>query len=176
MSTMASLVDVSYPNSALTSFAVYYRVYSSEGGDKKAKTSFDESDISLGRLNTLLIAPPHTAGSLKACITKVEGLVMPGHALYKEMELFQDVNSDAAMGDTDVIPFQGDTYLGSDQGNPVALVNATTDTAADQKVKPMSGKVFSEHPLDTAATNCALSDGPDSNFTKLARLSYTYSE
>ncbi|KIK07060.1 hypothetical protein K443DRAFT_673636, partial [Laccaria amethystina LaAM-08-1] len=104
---------------------VYYRVYSSEGGDKKAKTSFDENDISLGRISTLLIAPPHTAGSLKACIAKVEGLFTPGHALYEDMELFQDVNSDAAMSDTDVISFLGDTYPGGDEGDPIALVGAT---------------------------------------------------
>ena len=36
ISITASLVHISYPNSTLTSFAVYYRVYSSEGGDKKA--------------------------------------------------------------------------------------------------------------------------------------------
>ena len=176
MSTMASLVDVSYTNRALISFAVYYRVYSSEGGDKKAKTSFDESDISLGRVNTLLIAPPHTAGSLKACIAKVEGLVMPDHALYKAMELFEDVNSDAAMSDTDVISFQGDTYPGSDEGDPVALVNATPNTAADQKTKSTPGKVLSEYPLDTMATHSALLNGPDSKFTKRARLTLTWSE
>ena len=143
ISTMASLVDIFCANSPLISFAVYYRVYSSEGGDKKAETSFDESDTSLGRINTLFIAPPHTAGSLKAYIAKVEGLVTPGHALYKDMELFQDVNSDAAMSDTDVMSFQSDTYPGSDEGNPVALVKATADSAADQKVKPTPGKVLS---------------------------------
>ncbi|EDR07302.1 uncharacterized protein LACBIDRAFT_328174 [Laccaria bicolor S238N-H82] len=142
-------------------------------GDQKAKTCFDERDISLGRINTLFIAPPHTAGSLKLCIENVEGLVTPGHALYKDMELFKDTDSDTAMNDTDVISFQGDTYpAGSDQGNPVALVNATTNTAADQdegdhvapvnattnratdqKAKPTPGKVLSEYPLDTAPTN-----------------------
>jgi hypothetical protein len=110
---------------------------------------------------------------LKAHIAKVEGLVTPGHALYKDMQLFQDMNSDAAMSDTDVISFQGDTYPGSDEGDPVALVNATANMAADQKAKPTPGKVFSEYPLDTAATNCALSD---SNFTKRARLTLTYGE
>ena len=170
ISITASLVDVSYPNRALISIAVYYRVYPSEGeGEEKAKTSFDESDISLGRINTLFIAPPHTAGSMKAHIAKVEGLVTPGHALYKDMELFQDTNSDAAMNDTDVISFQDDTYPGSDEGDPVALVNATADTAADQKAKPTLGKVLSEYPLDTAATNRAFSDGPDSKFTRPAR-------
>ena len=175
ISTTASLVDVSYPNSALISFAVYYCVYVSDSDDEeKAKTSFDENDISLGRINTLFIAPPHTAGSLKAHIAKVEGLVMPGHTLYKDMELFQDVISDAAMSDTDVISFQGDTYPGSDEGDPVALVNATANTAVEEKAKPTSGKVLSEYPLvDTGATNYALLDGPDSKFTKRARFTRT---
>ena len=138
------------------------------------KTSFDESDIFLGRINTLFIAPPHTAGSLKACIAKVEGLVTPDHALYKDMELFEDMCSYAAMSDTDVISFQGDTYPGSDEGDPVALVNATANTATDQKAKPTSGNI--EYPLDTSATNRAFSDGPDSNFTKRARITVAYSE
>ena len=107
---------------------------------------------------------------------KVEGLVTPGHALYKDMELFQDMNSDTAMSDTDVISFLGDTYPGSDEGDPLALVNATADTAADQKVKPTPGKVLSEYPLDTAATNPTHSDGPDSNFTKRAHLTRTCSQ
>ena len=144
MSIMVRLVEVSCLNNALISFAVYYRVYLSEGeADEGAKTSFDESDISLGRIDTLSIAPPHTAGSLKACIAKVEGLVTPGHTLYKDMQLFPDMGSDASMSDTDVISFQGDTYPGSDEGDPVALVNAATNTAADQKAKPIPGNVLS---------------------------------
>ena len=156
---------------------MYYRVYSSEGeGEEKAKTSFDESDISLGRINTLFISPPHTVGSLKACIAKVEGLVTPGYALHRDMELFQDVNSDTGMSDTDVISFQGDTYPGSDEGDPVALVDVTANTVADQMAKPASGKVLSEYPLDIAATNHVLSDGPDSKFTKRGRLTGTHGE
>ena len=118
---MASLVYVSYPNSALISFAIYYHVNSSEG-DQEAKTSFDETDISLGCLNTLFITPPHTAGSLKARIAQVEDLVCLGHALYKDMELFQNISSDTATSDTNVIYFQGDTYPGHDEDDPIALV------------------------------------------------------
>ena len=152
---MARLVDISYPNSPLISFAVFYRVYASEGGDRKAKTSFDESDISLGRINTLFIAPPHTAGTLKARIAKVEGLVTPGHALYEDMELFQDVDSDAAMSDDDVISFQSDTYPGSNEGNPVALVKATVDTSVDQKAEATPGKVLTEYSLCCGNKPCA---------------------
>ena len=177
ISITASVVNLFYPNSALISFAVYYRVYLSEGkGDEKAKTFFDECDISLGRINTLFIAPPHTAGSLKASIAKVEGLVTPGHALYKDMELFQDIDSDTAMSDTDVISLQGDAYPGSDEDDPVALVNATANTEADQKAKPTPGKLLSQYPLDTVATKCAPSDAPDSKFTKRAQLTLTFSE
>ena len=92
------------------------------------------------------------------------------------MELFQAVDSDAAMSDSDVISFQDDTYPGSDEGDPIALVNATANIALDQKAKPRSGKFLSEYPLDTAATKHALLDGPDSKFTKRARLTTTCSE
>ena len=68
------------------------------------------------------------------------------------------------------------TEVGSDEGDPVALVNATANTAADQKCELTSGKVFSEYPLDTAATKRALLDGPDSKFTKRARLTTTCGE
>ena len=175
--TTVRLGDVSHLLNALISFAVYYRVYLSEGeGDEGAKMSFDESDLSLGRINTLSIAPPHTAGSLKACIAKAEGLVTPGHALYKNMELFEDMNADAAMSDTDVISFQSDTYPGSDEGDYVALVNATTNTAAVKKAKSTLGKVLGKYPLGTVATNRTFSDGPDSKFTKRGRLTQTYGE
>ena len=80
------------------------------------------------------------------------------------------------MNDIDVLFFQDDTYPGCDEGDPVALVNATTNTAADQNAKSTSGKLLSEHPLDTAATIRAFSDGPDSKFTKRARFLYTYGE
>ncbi|EDR13903.1 uncharacterized protein LACBIDRAFT_321574 [Laccaria bicolor S238N-H82] len=94
-------------------------------GDEKAKTSFDKSDISLGRINTLFIAPPHTAGSLKACIAKFEGLrVTQGHALYKDKDIL--------MSDTDVISFQNKTYPGSDEGNPVALATDSKFTKRGQ--------------------------------------------
>ena len=92
------------------------------------------------------------------------------------MELFEDMGSDAAMSDTDVISFQGDTYPGSDEGDPVALVNATSNIGVDQKAEPTPGKFLSEYPLDTAAINCALSEGPDSKFTKRGRLNSTCSE
>ena len=92
------------------------------------------------------------------------------------MELFQDMNSDAAMSDTYVISFQGDTHPGSEEGDHVALVNATANTVADQKAKPAPGKVLGEYPLEIAGTNRALSDGPDSKFTKRARFTCSYGE
>ena len=120
--------------------------------------------------------PLLTVGSLKACIAKVEGLVMPGHALYKDMKLFEAIDSDIAMSDIDVISFQDNTYPGSDEGDPVALVNATPNMEAKQKAKCRPGKVLNEYPPDTAATNRAFSDGPHAKFTKRAQLTCTQGE
>ena len=92
------------------------------------------------------------------------------------MELFQDVNGDAAMSDADVISFQGDSYPGSDEGDYVALVNATINTAAVKKTKSTLGKVLGKYPLGTVATNRTFPDGPDSKFTKRGRLTQTYGE
>ena len=75
ISTTASLqvVDGSYLNTDLIDIAVYYRIHSSEGdGEERAKTSFDERDISSGRINALSITLPHTAGSLKHASQKLK--------------------------------------------------------------------------------------------------------
>ena len=54
-------------------FLVYYRVYDDEG-EIVSKTSFDENNSSLGRVNTLSVPPPHTVSSLKKCIIISEDL------------------------------------------------------------------------------------------------------
>ena len=169
-------------NSAVNvSFAVHYRVYSSEG-DEKSKTSFDESDASLGRINTLLVAPPRTVGSLKACIAKIEGLVTPGHALYNDMELFEDMGSKTSTNDSDFLSFIGDTYPGSNEWDPVALVNAAFNVPVHEResmVSPLRSQVKPPEAIDKLHTLVAqyqIVSDPDPTFTKTARLFYMYGE
>ena len=51
---------------------VHYRVYE-ENGEVVSKTSFDENDSSLGRINILSIPPPHDVVSSKARLSKAKG-------------------------------------------------------------------------------------------------------
>jgi hypothetical protein len=169
-------------NSAVNvNFAVHYRVYSSEG-DETSKTSFEESDASLGRINTLLVAPPRTVGSLKACIAKIEGLVTPGHALYEGMELFEDMGSKTSMNDSDFLSFLGDTYPGSNEWDPVALVNAAFNVPVPERESIVSLLRSPVNPpedidkLHTLVARYQIISDPDPKFTKTARVFYMYGE
>ena len=137
-STTASLkvVDSSYSNTDLIDIAVYYRIHSSEGeGEERAKTSFDESHISSGRINALSITPPHTAGSSKHASQKSKA--SPCRVIYSTRKWNSSrVRVPCHKRHRCHINFQGDIYPGSDEGNPVAIVNATTNTAANQRAKP----------------------------------------
>jgi len=50
---------------------VHYHIYDKDGAIT-SKTSFDPDDKSLGRIDTLSIAPPHTVASIKARIVKLK--------------------------------------------------------------------------------------------------------
>lgn len=157
---------------------VHYRVYSSEG-DERSKTSFVESDASLGRINTLLVAPPRTVGSLKACIAKMEGLVIPGHALYEDMELFEDMGSKTSMNGSHFLSFLGDTYPGSNEWDPVALVNAAFNVPVHEResISPLRSEAKPPEDIDKLHTLVAqyqIVSDPDPTFTQTARLFYMY--
>ena len=136
----------------------------------------------MGRINTLLVAPPRTVGSLKACIAKIEGLVTPGHALYEGMELFEGMSSRTPMNDSDFLSFLGDTYPGSNAWDPVALVNAAFNVPVPEResMVPLLRSQF-KHPEDidklhTLVARYQIVSDPDPNYKKTARLCYMYGE
>ncbi|EDR09530.1 uncharacterized protein LACBIDRAFT_293807 [Laccaria bicolor S238N-H82] len=104
---------VAWPSTRLY---VYYRVYD-EGGEISSKTSFDDTDSSLGRLDTLCISPPYTALSLKYCITKAEG-VSPDRVC----DLFEDEGGDSTLKDGDTVALLSDSYPGVSKEEPLAIV------------------------------------------------------
>ena len=115
-----------YSNIGLTTFSVYYRVYDDDG-DIVSKTSFDENNPSLGRVNTLSLPPPHTVSSLKNCIIKSEDL--SGH----NVQLFEDGASNSAMNDSDELTLLSDTFPGSTEDRPIAMTyEAGTKNGEDQ--------------------------------------------
>ena len=77
-------------------FSAYYRVYNDDG-EIASKTSFDENNPSLGRVNTLSVPPPHTMSSLKNHIIKSEGV--SGQAA----QLFKEEGTESAMNDSDAL-------------------------------------------------------------------------
>ncbi|KIJ94173.1 hypothetical protein K443DRAFT_12337 [Laccaria amethystina LaAM-08-1] len=75
---------------------IHYRVYN-ESGETASTRSFNENDVSLGRVNVLRVPLPHTAASLKTYLAKVEG-VMDRHT-----QLFEDEGGNATFEDGDSI-------------------------------------------------------------------------
>ena len=95
-------------------FSVYYVVYDDDG-EIVSKTSFDENNPSLGRVNTLSVHPPHTVSSLKHRIIMSEDL--SDH----NVQLFEEGASDSAMNDSDLLTILSDTFPGFTEDRPIAI-------------------------------------------------------
>ena len=137
---------------------VHYRVYE-ENGEVVSKTSFDENDSSLGRINILSIPPPHTVVSLKARLAKAEG------ALGRSFQLFEDVGGEITMKDDDIITFLTDGYPGAYEEEPMAVVYSkpkeTKSHAVPQPKAPVSRPIAvdSRLPFQFSKRIEAASDG-----------------
>ncbi|EDR06317.1 uncharacterized protein LACBIDRAFT_329007 [Laccaria bicolor S238N-H82] len=94
---------------------IYYRVYDEEG-EVNSRTAFDGNDASLGRVDTLSVAPPYTVASLKSCIAKAE------HIVDREIQLFEDTDGEALMKDADRASFRAETFPGCLEDDPLALI------------------------------------------------------
>jgi len=93
-----------------------------------SKTAFDKSDPSLGRTDTLSIAPPYTRAFLKSRIMKVEGIED------QEVELFEDTDGEVLMKDTDRAPFFAEKFPGCVKDDPLAVVYGSSSTSTTTKV------------------------------------------
>ena len=82
----------------------------------KSKTAFNGYDASLGRVDTLSVAPPYTVASLKSCIAKAE------HIGDREFQLFEDIDGEALMKDTDRASFRAETFPGCLEDDPLAFI------------------------------------------------------
>ena len=105
-----------------TQLSVHYHIYDKDGAIT-SKTSFSPDDKSLGRIDTLSIAPPHTVASVKARIVKAEGV-----ALAQKIQLFEDMMDDEVlMNDSTRISLFAQTYPGSVEHEPLAIVCGGAD-------------------------------------------------
>ncbi|EDR08941.1 uncharacterized protein LACBIDRAFT_296556 [Laccaria bicolor S238N-H82] len=94
---------------------VHYRVYDNNG-DATSKTSFDETDTALGRVDVLSIPPPYSVASLKRRLIKAEAIRDPNP------QLFEDEDSMTAMNDGDAITLRAKSYPGITEDEPIAIV------------------------------------------------------
>ena len=117
---------------------MYYRLYDDDG-EAVSKTSFDESDSSLGRIDIFTIPPPHLVVSLKDCLTHVEGV--SGH----DVELLENDDGEVTLNDGDAIALLTDNCLGSNKGSkegqPIVF---TYSRNASEKTTALEGPSFSK--------------------------------
>jgi len=118
---------VLWPNDAHGN-TVYYRIYKEMEGVISSKTHFDSDDNTLGRIDMLSVAPPHTVASLKSQIIKTEGTIVN-----QNMQIFKDINGEELMNDKDHLSFQADTYPGCEEDDPIAVVCGEAKPQESQK-------------------------------------------
>ena len=93
---------------------VYYRLYDGDG-EVVSKTSFDENDSSLGRIDIFTTPPPHTVASLKDCLIHVEG-VSGG-----KVQLLENEDGEVTLNDGDAIALFTDDFPGSKEDQPIVF-------------------------------------------------------
>jgi len=105
---------------------VYYCIYDDDG-EIDSKTSFDENNPSLGRVNPLSVPPPHSVSSLKNRIIKSEDV--SGH----NVQLFEDEGSTSAMNDSDALTLLSDTFPGFIEDRPIAITYQSGTTNGEDE-------------------------------------------
>ena len=95
--------------------SVHYRVYDNNS-EVTSKTSFDETDTALGRVDVLSIPPPYSVSSLKRRLIAAEEISD------SNPQIFEDEDSKTAMNDGDAIPLCAKSYPGITEDEPIAIV------------------------------------------------------
>ena len=108
-------------------FSVYYRVYHEDGAIATKRPAY-LNDIYIGRIRSKWVTPPHTAGSLKRCLSSMEN-INPNNLKTK---LFASVSNQSALADEAPISLTSNQTLGIIPEDPVILVSETMPQAEMQ--------------------------------------------
>jgi len=110
---------------------VYYRVY--EGaGDVSSKTSFNEMDLSLGRVTALSVPPPHNGASLKTRLIQAE--TIPS----RNVKLFKDDGGENILNHNEAVDLLSDNYPGILLDDPIAIVYGSKKQEGASQPEPRS--------------------------------------
>ena len=96
-------------------------MYAEDGAIPSVKPAFSD-DLYLGRIMAKIVAPPHTAGSLKHCLSSIENIDDN-----ISTSLFVSASSQAPMDDAGRLPELGHSGPGCTPGEPMALVAMISD-------------------------------------------------
>lgn len=110
---------------------VYYRVYE-EAGDVSSKTSFNEIDLSLGRITALSVPPPHNGASLKARLIQAEKIPS------QNVKLFKDDGGENILNHNQVVNLLSDNYPGVLLNDPIAIVYGPKKQEGASQLEPRS--------------------------------------
>ena len=113
---------------------MYYRLYDDDG-EAVSKTSVDESDSSLGRIDIFNIPPPHTVASLKDYLVNVEGVSGT------DVQLLENEDGEVTLNDGDAIALLTNDFPGSREDQPMVL---TYTWNAPDKTTPLEIPSFSK--------------------------------
>ncbi|EDR06356.1 uncharacterized protein LACBIDRAFT_300531 [Laccaria bicolor S238N-H82] len=113
---------------------IYYRVYD-EDGEVNSKTTFDRNDTSLGRVDTLSVAPPYTVASLKSRIAKAEDIVD------RAIQLFEDTDGETLMKDADRASFLAETFPGCLEDDPLAFIYGPKIPGQGSMTRPIRANI-----------------------------------
>jgi hypothetical protein len=96
--------------------SVYYRVYALDGVIPSKNPGYSDDPV-LGRISAILVAPPHTARSLKRCLLRHERINTNTSA-----KLFLSTSSHTSINDASHVAILDDRGPGSTPKHPMALV------------------------------------------------------
>ncbi|KAJ7260512.1 hypothetical protein B0H12DRAFT_1231784 [Mycena haematopus] len=97
---------------------LYYRLFTQTAQDR-SNVSFNLRQPALGRIEKILISPPHGVASIKRHIAKVES-----NPIYADSEFYTDILAQQALADTTYLSVMGDNSVGSTEEEPIVLVQA----------------------------------------------------
>ena len=140
---------------------MHYHIYD-EQGETVSKTSFDQNTPSLGRVNTLAIPPPHTVASLKNYLIKSEDI------LGRDVQIFEDEDSESPMNDTDAIALLSDSFPGCMEDQPIAVTHEAQGASSSSQPL-LASKLNHEFTLP-------LTTGLQSTFTRKLKATRDWGE
>ena len=123
------------PRSYPTTFffgTVYYSVFTATGA-VRCRRPVDRQNPYLGRIDAMLIPPPHTVGSIISCMCKIERAPRYGFA-----QLFQSASSASPLDRGERVALLNGSGPGSDPRNPLALLLPERDRTHHKLRKTMA--------------------------------------